>query len=220
MAGKNCSYWHCQRLRPPLQRSPFWIPDLPVASSLFAFPSPNARLHAPLTKAAGDESAETVSLLAKASFRCKNSIFALNRGRIPSRSVMVLTLNNFSYCIFKGVRIQLLLLVILSLVNVCKSVFVGSEQNIKCPFLGNSFQSLPMARDSYVRIITGSSLVSFILSCNFHLSSHSSHMLQDDLSTRLRQYRRVNSRELSTELGLAKTRTIFKYHYTVYCLEF
>ena len=44
MAGKNCSYWHCQRLRPPLQRSPFWIPDLPVASSLFAFPSPNARL--------------------------------------------------------------------------------------------------------------------------------------------------------------------------------
>ena len=33
MAGRNCSYWHCQRLRPPLQRSPFWIPDLPVASS-------------------------------------------------------------------------------------------------------------------------------------------------------------------------------------------
>ena len=57
MAGKNCSYWHCQRLRPPLQRSPFWIPDLPVASSLFAFPSPNARLHAPSTKATGDESA-------------------------------------------------------------------------------------------------------------------------------------------------------------------
>ena len=57
MAGKNCSYWHCQRQRPPLQRSPFWIPDLPVASSLFAFPSPNARLHAPSTKATGDESA-------------------------------------------------------------------------------------------------------------------------------------------------------------------
>ena len=56
MAGKNCSYWHCQRLRPPLQRSPFWIPDLPVASSLFAFPSPNARLHAPSSKATGDES--------------------------------------------------------------------------------------------------------------------------------------------------------------------
>ena len=34
MAGKNCSYWHCQRLRPPLQRSPFWIPDLP-GSGLF-----------------------------------------------------------------------------------------------------------------------------------------------------------------------------------------
>ena len=57
MAGKNRSYWHCQRLRPPLQRSPFWIPDLPVASSLFAFPSPNARLHSPSTKATGDESA-------------------------------------------------------------------------------------------------------------------------------------------------------------------
>ena len=56
MAGKNCSYWYCQRLRPPLQRPPFWIPDLPVASSLFAFPSPNARLHAPSTKATGDES--------------------------------------------------------------------------------------------------------------------------------------------------------------------
>ena len=56
MAGENCSYWHCQRLRPPLQRSPFWIPDLPVASSLFQFPSPNARLHAPSTKATGDES--------------------------------------------------------------------------------------------------------------------------------------------------------------------
>ena len=44
-----------------------------------------------------------------------------NRGRIPSRSVMVLSLNSFSYCIVKGVRIQLPLLVILSLVNVCIS---------------------------------------------------------------------------------------------------
>ena len=61
MAGKNCSYWHWQRLRPPLQRSPFWIPDLPVASSLFAFPSPNARLHAPSTKATGDESASRLA---------------------------------------------------------------------------------------------------------------------------------------------------------------
>ena len=61
MAGKNRSYWHCQRLRPPLHRSPFWIPDLPVASSLFAFPSPNARLHAPSTKATGDESASVLS---------------------------------------------------------------------------------------------------------------------------------------------------------------
>ena len=67
MAGKNCSYWHwhCQRLRPPLQRSPFWIPDLPVASSLLAFPSPNARLHAPSTKATGDESGLVLQTVSK-----------------------------------------------------------------------------------------------------------------------------------------------------------